>query len=199
MQIPKEEVREKIVAAAREDFLEKGFSNASMRRIAKRAQISTSNLYNYFKSKEDLFLSITDPIHREINILIEHLVRTEKAVGVEQFFNQFSQLVAKPIGELIKKHRVDFLLILDQSQGTKYETFKDRLVEALEEHILEKHYFQTNSKDKQYKDRFVFHIIATNLLEGLLEISRHYQGDEWTDYTLSALLNYHINGFSGFF
>lgn len=47
--------REAILDAAAEVFLEEGFDAASMSTIAARVGGSKSTLYNYFKSKEDLF------------------------------------------------------------------------------------------------------------------------------------------------
>ena len=196
MQILKKEIRDRIETAARESFLEKGFSNASMRTIAKKAQISTSNLYNYFKNKEELFYSITDPTIRKITALVQHFIKIEKKIGKEQFFSQITQLMTKPIGEVIKNRRIEFQLIMDQSQGTRYENFKNTLVNAIEEHFSEHIQSNLDSKDQELRDPFVFHIIATNLLEGLLELSRHYKNDEWIDSNINALMNYHIHGIS---
>lgn len=198
MQVPKKEIRDRIEAAAREDFLKRGFSNASMRSIAKKAQVSTSNLYNYFKSKEELFYSITSPTIRKINDLLQQFIETERKLGEDQFFSQITQLMGKPIGKVIKNHRVEFLLIMDKSHGTKYENFKNDLINVLEEHFLEHIQPNTNKKNQKLRDTFVLHIVATNLLEGFLEISRHYKDDEWIDNNINALMNYHINGISTF-
>src|SRR5947209_16334161 len=47
--------REAILDVAQEVFLEEGFANASMSMIAARLGGSKGTLYNYFKSKDDLF------------------------------------------------------------------------------------------------------------------------------------------------
>lgn len=47
--------REMILDVAQEVFLEEGFANASMSTIAARLGGSKGTLYNYFKSKDDLF------------------------------------------------------------------------------------------------------------------------------------------------
>ena len=99
---------------------------------------------------------------------------------------------------MIKNQRVEFLLIMDHSQGTKYEDFKNKLINIIEEHFLEHKQSNAYSTDQKLKDTFVFHILATNLLEGLLEISRHYKNDEWIDSNINALMTYHIHGISAF-
>ena len=199
MQTLKEEIRKRIKNAARIKFLEKGFSNAPMRDIAKKAKVSTSNLYTYFPSKENLFHALTYPTFQKINKLQKNFIETEKAIGKEQFFDQVSKFVAEPIGDLIKNNRVGFLLLIDKSQGTKYETFKDDLIKAIEGHFLEHIQSEKDISKEDMKDISVIHIIATNFLEGLLELARHYKSDEWIDSSIKSLMNYHINGIKAFF
>lgn len=50
--------RNQILSGARTIFLEDGFEGASMDRIAKEAGVSKGTLYNYFQSKEVLFISL---------------------------------------------------------------------------------------------------------------------------------------------
>lgn len=47
-----------ILAASREEFLETGFRDTSMDRVAERAQVSKRTVYNHFPSKEDLFKAV---------------------------------------------------------------------------------------------------------------------------------------------
>lgn len=50
--------KERVLTAATELFAERGFHRTEMDEIARRAGISKGSLYNYFKSKDDLFLYI---------------------------------------------------------------------------------------------------------------------------------------------
>ena len=53
-----QEKKERVLAAATDLFAERGFHRTEMDEIARRAGISKGSLYNYFKSKDDLFLHI---------------------------------------------------------------------------------------------------------------------------------------------
>ena len=46
---------QKILEAARKEFLAKGFQSASLRNIVKTAGVTTGAFYGYYKSKEELF------------------------------------------------------------------------------------------------------------------------------------------------
>ncbi|HLY77858.1 MAG TPA: TetR/AcrR family transcriptional regulator, partial [Caulobacteraceae bacterium] len=52
--------RELILDVAQEVFLEEGFANASMSTIAARLGGSKGTLYNYFKSKDELFTAYVE-------------------------------------------------------------------------------------------------------------------------------------------
>ncbi len=52
------EKKDRVLAAATELFAERGFHRSEMDAIASRAGISKGSLYNYFKSKDELFLHI---------------------------------------------------------------------------------------------------------------------------------------------
>jgi len=52
--------RERILDVAQDVFLEEGFANASMSTIAARLGGSKGTLYNYFKSKDDLFVAYVE-------------------------------------------------------------------------------------------------------------------------------------------
>lgn len=56
----KEQRRRTILKAARKIFFEKGLQGASMDEIAEAAELSKGTLYLYFKSKEDLYVSLLE-------------------------------------------------------------------------------------------------------------------------------------------
>lgn len=51
-------VREGIIDAALAIIVEEGFPSLTMRRLASRMRMSAANLYNYFKSKDEIYISI---------------------------------------------------------------------------------------------------------------------------------------------
>lgn len=54
----KEKMRRKILEVAGQLFKDKGFAATSMREIADECQIAVGTLYNYFKSKGEMFIEI---------------------------------------------------------------------------------------------------------------------------------------------
>ena len=62
MQYPKDDIQKDILKAAEKVFLQKGFPKASMREIAQEAQVGLSNIYNYFKNKDEIFRTVVRPV-----------------------------------------------------------------------------------------------------------------------------------------
>jgi AcrR family transcriptional regulator len=54
----KEELRTKILVAARELFMAKGFEETSIRNIAEKIEYSPTTIYLYFKDKDDIFFAL---------------------------------------------------------------------------------------------------------------------------------------------
>lgn len=86
-QVLKESQREKILASALNEFCEKGQEQASMRTIAKNAQMTVGNLYRYYPGKEELLKALIRPALEKINEVI--ISQTDERVSL---FSQTSRI-----------------------------------------------------------------------------------------------------------
>lgn len=62
MQVLKEDIRDRVLAVAKQQFGQKGYSKTSMREIAGLAGIGVGNIYNYFANKDELFCEVVRPV-----------------------------------------------------------------------------------------------------------------------------------------
>ena len=60
-----EGVYERLIACAKDEFLEKGYNDASLRTIAAKAKTSTNSIYVRFGDKAGLFEAIGWKLHTE--------------------------------------------------------------------------------------------------------------------------------------
>ncbi len=63
---PRTDIKERIVQAARHEYLDRGVDGASLRAIARRARTSIGMVYYYFPSKDDLFLGVIEEPYARI-------------------------------------------------------------------------------------------------------------------------------------
>ena len=96
-----------IEGAARELFIKQGFHATSMRDIAKRANVSLGNLYNYYPTKDSIFESIID---RYLSVIDEELRGIFDEIDEPMEPMSLRQLGAK-VGKLVDEHS-DFWLLM---------------------------------------------------------------------------------------
>ncbi len=72
---------ERVLAAARAEFLACGYLNASMRRIAARAGMTAAGLYRHCRDKADLFEQLVAPPAERLNAWLDaHIARNVSGV-----------------------------------------------------------------------------------------------------------------------
>jgi len=88
-----QQMRDTILDAAMRAFNEHGYARATMDAVAQQAGVSKGTLYNYFKSKRDLFICILDRISQQDEQgLQEMLVRSGSAADkLEALLSQWSR------------------------------------------------------------------------------------------------------------
>lgn len=125
----KSESHTRIVAAATQEFLEKGFLNASTRSIAARAGITSGGLYRHFKDKEEMFSALVDPALTQMRHWMEgHVTRGYDGARTGNYGAMWQDTEIDMIREIVYPNLDAFRLILCCSRGTRYENFIHDLV-----------------------------------------------------------------------
>lgn len=180
-QVLKDDIKENIRKAASKEFYEKGYQSAAMRSIAKEAKIPTGLIYSYYKNKEALFEAVLRPVLYDW----EQVLTVGDDGHAEDIFG-LSKSETECLLNLFE-HRKEFIILFDKSTGTKYEKEKDRMIEAIERH-LNQHKKDTSS------DVILIHIIASNFVDGLMQVMYHYKGKEWAMMILFKLSKMYVSG-----
>jgi AcrR family transcriptional regulator len=76
--------RKRILEVAREQFVQHGYRDVSMRGIAKELGYSPGSLYYHFREKADLFSEMTAEDFLQLDRLLEEAVRTSPNPGRDQ-------------------------------------------------------------------------------------------------------------------
>lgn len=168
----KTESHAKIMEAAKAEFLEFGFMDASMRRIAGNAGITAPALYKHFPSKEDMFAALVDPAiegYMELYHEVENDYNEElKNMDKDNLWTGQKETVRGMT--YIYDHFDEFKLIICRSQGTKYESFTHRMAN-LEEEVTQ-HYMKDLAKSgiKVKKvNKKELHLLVTTNVEAMFQ------------------------------
>ena len=117
MQYRKETVARQILDSAMVEFDEKGYSDASVRAIAERADTSVGNVYRYFRNKEELYVSCLMPV------LDECIDWTGKVFDISS--RDAICLTARRISRYVEQHSREFRIIA-QGPAVHYSAFLNR-------------------------------------------------------------------------
>ncbi len=94
-----EENKLHIERAAKELFIRQGFHAAPMREIAARADVSLGNLYNYYRTKEELFASIIGRHQEAVNVRLNSMFSEIEEPFLPESLKEFGQEVKRLVGE----------------------------------------------------------------------------------------------------
>lgn len=136
-QFAKDEIRQRILDAAREEFLDKGYEKAAIRAIAVKAQTAKSNLYNYFADKDALFNAVLEPAVSEIRRGLALARQYNVPKGVEAYTLDTQRFVIGAIGKFVATHMDDTRLLLFKSQGSSLQNFKYEVLDDFTDNMLE--------------------------------------------------------------
>ena len=135
MQTLKPEVRQRILQAATQEFLEKGYQGASMRGIAQRSGVTTGNIYRYFDHKAQLLDAILLPCWEMVADLIESFARDYTPDLQPE--DQLIRTISGVLGSVCRAYRVEFRLLLNCCQGSKYECAREELQRRISQRVLQ--------------------------------------------------------------
>ena len=203
MSKPIEGVSERILASAKEEFLEKGYSDASLRTIAAKADTTTGSIYSRYKDKEGLFGAIVDPVAEHLIELFletqEHFHALEASRQNEMMEECLSVGMLRMVDH-IYDHFEEFQILLDASHGARYTDFVERLVDIETEYTYKyMEAVQIQNETSQLVTEDFIHIMTHAMIESVFEIVRHKMGKEQAYKYVDMLEKYHYGGWNTIF
>lgn len=189
---------ERIHAAAKQEFLEKGFRGASLRNIVKTAGVTTGAFYGYFSSKEALFASIVEPLAAAVMGRFMTAQTEFAALPKEEQPSHMGKESADCVNWMIDymyDNIEDFKILLCCSEGTSYENFVHSMVEIEVEYTF-RYIDVLRSLGNKLPDidRGLCHMIASGMFEGVFEVIRHDMPKERAKVFIAQLQEFYTAG-----
>lgn len=179
MQVPKPEVRARILAAARDEFYQYGFKRSSMRAIARRARITPGNIYAYYQGKEQLFDDVVAPTAEQLRRIYDLEFAELPLTSLEP--------VVEAIMNLFLSAKTEFSILIHGSAGSKYADCKQILADAATQRIEQ---WLLPLLPEHERLPLLARAWAGAMLEGLLILFDNFNGhEEQLRRQLSAFLN----------
>ena len=170
----------RLMAAARQEFLEYGFEKASMRSIGERCGLTAAGIYRHCRDKENLFEQLVMPCVLRIDEwLAAHVARYVDMVQNGHSVTWRDSEIDM-MREIVYPNMEDYWLLLSKSQGTKYENWLHDLTQRHQQELM--NYFPMLRKEG-YAVRDInpkeLHLLLTAYTTALFEpVIQNYTQEE---------------------
>ena len=199
-----EGVYEAVLACAKKEFLEKGYTDASLRTIAQEAGTSTSSIYTRFKDKEGLFEAIVGacrlPDERNVSWKFRKTFHALDEEVQEAEMGRYTSRHQMELLDFIYEHFEEFYLLINGAGGSRFASFLDELVQIEVDYTYK--YMEVigceTVKSGLVTEEFL-HIIVTAYFNGMFEVVRHRMPKADAVKYIRLLNRYHMQGFSTVF
>ena len=168
MQYLKDAIRKNIVEEALKEFKQGGYKGASIRDIAKYSNTSVGNFYKYFGSKDDLYENLIGSVYFK---MMDYINQFNKVEFNEKTEDLFYELMEK-IMEIFKESSIELTILLNKSEGSRYENCKSTFVDFITGIVTEKMKYELSMHGKRLKNNFIIYLISYNLVESIAIILR---------------------------
>lgn len=193
-----EKLREDILQAGKREFLEFGYRDASLRRMAASLGVTTGAIYRYYPDKEALFEALVDSPARE---LTDRYRARQQAFADQPLTAQLENLPEIPDTEadwmldFVYDHFDAFKLIACCAAGTGYEHYLDILAQIEDQsgRLLIERMTQAGFQLPDIDDELI-HIMSTALFNGMFETVRHDMPREKAKRYMNSLRDFYSAG-----
>ena len=189
---------DKIITAAREEFLGKGYTGASLRKIAERAGVTVGAIQTRYRSKDDLFVSILRPFLNAAGALFQSTKTDYYAGAGTDFWGSLKismQHESNAILHLIFAHYQEAVLLLCRSGGSSLEHYFDEIVQSK---ISESIAFFRKAGFIGIEERLLGFLIAAQF-DSYRRIVTDCTDREVAEQYMDVLMSYHFGGWTALF
>lgn len=194
MQYKKEEVKNALLISAEKEFYEKGFQNASIRTIVKKANTTIGNFYNYFENKASIFDALVKEEYDNFVTFIENHHEIDRPDFLWEINDalQWKAVLKQLLNQILPTFTDKFVLLVECSKGTKYEITRKQIVDLLENHFME------HEKELQSNLPTGFaNIIAEQFINGIILILKQSKDEEKTQEMITEYILFIFIGIMG--
>ncbi|MFO0660972.1 MAG: TetR/AcrR family transcriptional regulator [Polyangiaceae bacterium] len=195
----KEEVKQNILRAAEREFAEAGYERATMSGIARRAEISTGNIYRYFEDKDTLFYSVLPEEFpkRFLSLVkkrVESLILAPNLLALDPHARQDAEALLS----FWVEHRLKVITLLDRAEGSRYSTFAQQFVDVMLKPTLASLEQQMGSSTLSPVARSLLEQLFKNTVRTIVSILEAHDQESDIRIAFAGFWSYQLAGLAGF-
>lgn len=192
-QVLKDEVKAKIKESAVDVFTEKGFKKASIKEIAKHADVSVGNVYRYYSDKEGLYKSVIQGVYNGVNEILrivesrnDYELVFEGKLDDDKLFDPMIHFI-----QLYRQEKKVFRMLLHNGRDQHYDKTIAIFIDLLKNYFMKFWGIErradgmTDTEASAFTNAIVFSVI---------DLLNHVEDDELDD-SLMVFVNRMVKGY----
>lgn len=189
---------EMIHAAAKKEFLEKGFKSASLRNIVKTAGVTTGAFYGYYDSKEELFEALVGKQYETFMNCYRKAQQDFAGLSPREQPDNMGEISGRCMEDMLHfayENLDEFKLILCCSEGTRFAGMIDEMVEI--ERVGTHDYQEVLAllgRPSPQIDPRLEHILITGMFNAFFELIIHEMPLEQAEKYLKEMREFYTAG-----
>lgn len=177
------ETRQLLLQCAKKEFMEKGYSKASLRSICKEAGVTTGALYFFFQDKDDLFCSLVSDSMMQIMKLIKEHQELEENEAKEEILSsnhdmESERILVEVLVHEMYRNRDEMLLLVNGAQGSSLENAVDRIIDEMDAHNLHLARATCQELGIPMLEENLVHWMSHNQIDMFLYMLKHIETEE---------------------
>ncbi len=194
------ETKGRLLESARNEFLEKGYGKASLRKICADAGVTTGALYFFFKDKEDLFAEIVEPPYDALKeILLRHFAEENKIMTQKDMYDHIEaghdEFAAVLIRHLYANYDA-FTLLLKRSQGSRFEGCVDELVDMVESTYQAMAEKMARLMPDKKVNSYMRHWLTHMIIDAFIHLFTHERDEQRALDNMSKIMDFLVRGWA---
>lgn len=189
---------DKITAAAKQEFLEKGYTGAALRKIAEKAGATVGAIQTRYSSKDELFVCLLKPLLDDIAGLFQSTKAdyyAETDADMLTGLREAMQHESAAILRLIFDHYEEAVLLLGRSTGSSMEHYFDGIVQRKVQESMAS--FRT--KGRQDMDEKLLGLLLSAQFDSYRRMVAECTDRRTAERCMNTLMTYHFGGWTAFF
>ena len=194
---------EPILFHARKEFLDKGFTDASLRTIAGNAGVSTSTIYTRYVDKEGLFRHIIDPASNAMIDYVRKSLDSFNQLSTDdklEHRDDYSDEGFPGLLDIIYNYFDEFKLIVTCSPNTFYHDFLEQIV-TIDMQCTKNFMTSIGCKafiNNEISDGFL-HVVSSAFYSGIFEVVIHNMPKDEAEHYINQLRKFYQSGWNDYF
>ena len=194
MQYKKDHIEKNILETARNEFIKKSYSQVSIRNIASKAGVSKSNIYNYFKNKNELFIEVLQPVLDQVEIAKKYFIKNKLDINIYDFEIHMEMITG--VTPFIDEYRDLISILLFNTHGSSLENYVDDLIDWFTNKLSYKYSDKDDSQNASI-NWFFAHNLAGVWYNFLRETIMHNIKGRELQKSLEKMMFFVYNGIKG--